>query len=64
MEERNDIQTQVLKRMTAEQKLQAAARLYWSARDLKAAWIRSQHPDWTVERVEQTVREIFANARS
>ncbi len=28
MEERNDVRTQVLKRMTAEQKLQAAARLY------------------------------------
>lgn len=64
MEERDDIQTQVFRQMTAEQKLQAAMRLYWSARNLKAAWIRNQHSDWTPEQVEQAVREIFANART
>jgi hypothetical protein len=60
----DDVQTQALKRMTPEQKLQAAMWLYWSARELKAAWIRSRHPDWTPEQVEQAVREIFANART
>jgi hypothetical protein len=64
MEERDDIQTQVFRRMTAEQKVQAAMQLYWSARNLKAAWIRNQHPDWTPEQVEHAVREVFANART
>ena len=60
----DDVQTRVLRRMTAEQKLRAAMRLYWSARELKAAWIRSRHPNWTKEQVEKAVREIFANART
>ena len=64
MSEQDDIQTQVFRRMTAEQKLQAAMQLYWSARELKAAWIHSQHPDWTGEQVEKAVREVFANART
>lgn len=61
MSEKDDAQIQALRRMTAEQKLQVAMQLYWSARELKAAWIRDQHPDWTDE---QAVREIFTNART
>ena len=59
-----DIQTEVLKRMSPQQKWHAALRLYWSARRWKAAWIRHQHPDWTEDQVQQTVREVFANART
>ena len=59
-----DIQTEVLKRMSPQQKWLAALRLYWSARRWKAAWIRHQHPDWTEDQVQQTVREVFANART
>lgn len=54
----------VLRAMTPEQKLNTAARLYWSARRLKAAWLRSQHPEWKEEEVQQKVREIFMYARS
>jgi len=64
MSEKDDAQIQALRRMTAEQKLQAAMQLYWSARALKAAWIRDRHPDWTNEQVEEAVREIFTNART
>jgi hypothetical protein len=64
MSEKDDVQIQALRRMTAEQKLQAAMQLYWSARELKAAWIRDQHPDWTNEQVEEAVREVFTNART
>jgi hypothetical protein len=64
MSEKDDVQLQTLRRMTAEQKLQVAMQLYWSARELKAAWIRDQHPDWTNEQVEEAVREIFTNART
>jgi hypothetical protein len=62
--DQQDIQTEVLRRMTPEQKLHAALRLYWSARQLKAAWIRQQHPDWTDEQVEQAVKEAFTHART
>jgi hypothetical protein len=31
---------------------------------MKAAGVRSQHPDWPETRVETEVRRIFANART
>jgi hypothetical protein len=54
----------VLRAMTPAQKLRAAERLYWSARQLKAAALRAQHPDWTEEAIQQAVRQIFLHARS
>ena len=60
----NDIQIDVLKKMTGGQKLKLAMRLYWSARRLKAAWLRQQHPNWTEEQVQRQVTEIFKNART
>lgn len=54
----------ILRAMTPEQKLRAAERLYWTARALKAAWLRQQHPDWSEEEIQRKVREIFLNART
>lgn len=51
-----------LRHMTGEQKLRTAMALYWSARKLKAARIREQHPTWTEEQVQQRVKEIFTHA--
>jgi Rv0078B-related antitoxin len=55
---------QILQAMSLAQKLRAAERLYYSARQLKAAALRAEHPDWTDEQVRQAVREIFLYARS
>jgi hypothetical protein len=55
---------QVLQAMTPAQKLRAAERLYYSARQLKAAALRAEHPDWTEEAIRQAVRQIFLHARS
>jgi hypothetical protein len=52
-------QADVVSRMSPAQKLRAAERLYWSARALKAAALRAQHPEWSAERIERTVRDIF-----
>jgi hypothetical protein len=52
----------VLRRMSGEQKLRAASALYWSARELKAAALRTQHPDWSEEDVQKRVKEIFLHA--
>jgi Rv0078B-related antitoxin len=49
----------VLQAMSPAQKLRAAERLYHSARQLKAAALRAQHPDWTDEAIRQAVRNIF-----
>jgi hypothetical protein len=53
-----------LRRMSGEDKIRTAFRLYWSARKLKAAALREQHPDWTEEEVQQRVKDIFLHARS
>ena len=55
---------QVLQAMSPAQKLRVAERLYWSARQFKAAALRAQHPDWTEEAIRQAVRQIFLYARS
>lgn len=59
-----DKQIQLLKKMTPEQKLNLAQQLYNSARQLKEAGIRMQHPDWDENQVQQAVREAFLYARS
>jgi len=55
---------EILKKMSPQQKLEASMNLYHSARKLKAAWLRQLHSDWSEEKVQQEVREIFVNARS
>ena len=54
----------ILQAMTPTQKLRVAERLYWSARQLKAAALRAQHPDWSDEAIRKAVRSIFLYARS
>ena len=58
------IQDEILRKMTPARKLELAMDLYWSARELKAAGLRSQHPDWSEEQVQAAVKEIFMYARS
>ena len=53
----------ILQAMSPAQKLRAAERLYYSARQLKEAALRAQHPDWTDEAIGEAVRQIFLYAR-
>jgi hypothetical protein len=39
-------QIEILRAMAGERRLELAEQLYWSARKLKAAALRAQHPDW------------------
>ncbi len=50
--------------MTPEQRWEAARNLYWTMRRHKAAFLRSQHPEWTEAQVADAVRENFLHARS
>lgn len=52
-------QIEAYRRMTPAQKVERAMLLYWGARELKAQAIREQHPDWSDERVQAKVREVF-----
>lgn len=54
----------ILRAMTPEQKLRAAEGLYDSARDLKAAVLRQDHPGWTEEQIRRAVRDWLTHARS
>ncbi|MCK5564766.1 MAG: hypothetical protein KAJ07_05930 [Planctomycetes bacterium] len=59
-----EIQNDIIRKMTPEKKLQMSMRLYYSARNLKAAWLRHLHSDWSEEQVQKAVTDIFAHARS
>jgi hypothetical protein len=58
------LQIEIYRRMTPQQRLAVGEKLYWSARGMKSAWLRAQHPDWSEERVTQEVIRIFSHARS
>jgi hypothetical protein len=52
----------LLRAMPGERRLQLAEEMFWSARRLKAAGVRHQHPDWPEERVIAEVNRIFLHA--
>lgn len=53
-----------LRAITGARRLRLAERLYWSARKMKAAGLRHQHPDWPEQRLNDEVRQIFSHART
>ena len=57
-------QIEILRRMKPERRLALAEQLYWTAREMKAAWLRAQHADWSEEQVSREVTRIFSNART
>lgn len=54
----------ILRAMPGERRLKLAEQMFWSARKLKAAGVRSQHPDWSEEKVMAEVNRIFLNVRN
>jgi hypothetical protein len=50
--------------MTPEKKLRIALALYYSAKEIKAAALKRQHPEWSLEKINNKVREIFLYART
>jgi hypothetical protein len=55
-------QKRIYQSMTPEQKLRIAFDLYCSAKELKAASLRAQHPGWPERRIHEEVKEIFLYA--
>lgn len=53
------IQKEIFRKMSAEEKLRVAEKLYWDARKLRAAWLTGQHPDWSEEQVLEAVKKAF-----
>lgn len=52
-------QIECIRKMSPADRLRAAARLYWSARNLKRAGVRMVHPDWSEAEVEREVKRLF-----
>ena len=50
---------EIFRHMSVADKWRISAELYWSARRVKAAYLRSRHPEWTQEEVETEVRRRF-----
>lgn len=57
-------QIEILRAMSGQERWRVAERLYWSARKLKTAGVRDQHPDWPDASVDGEARRIFAIART
>ncbi|HMP82842.1 MAG TPA: hypothetical protein PKA41_09095 [Verrucomicrobiota bacterium] len=57
-------QIAILRQMSPGRRLEIAEQMYWSARRMKAAWLRTLHPDWSDAEVEAEVTRIFSHARS
>jgi hypothetical protein len=52
-------QAELIRAMTPARRLEIARELYHAAWSIKLAAVRSQHPDWSAERVAATVRLVF-----
>lgn len=59
-----EIQVQLVRAMTAEQKLKLSQALRDSAWEFKAAWIRSSQPELAESAVQEAVRRLFRHAGS
>ena len=57
-------QIRIFRAMPGERRLQLAERLYWSARKIKSAGLRMQHPEWPENQIKEEVRRIFLHART
>ena len=57
-------QIEAFRRMPPSRRLALAEQLYWSAREWKAAWLRTQHPDWSEDQVTREVTRVFLHART
>jgi hypothetical protein len=55
-------QIAIYRSMTGQRRLEIADQLFWTARALKVAGVRYQHPDWTEEKVLDEVNRIFLHA--
>ena len=55
-------QVKALRALSAAQKLALAARFWFAARELKACGLKAMHPEWSDERIRQTVKDQFLRA--
>jgi len=57
-------QVEAYRKMSPAEKLRVAFALRRAALELKAAALRAEHPDWSEERINKRVLEVFQRART
>ncbi len=57
-------QKHIYRKMPMARKLEIALEFNRAARELKAATLRSLHPEWSEEQISQKVKESFLYAAS
>jgi DNA-binding transcriptional regulator WhiA len=63
-EELHPEQIKALRRMTPAQRLRVGLEFMEELRQLKAAALRVQHPDWSAERIAEALREFIRHGAS
>ena len=58
----DSVQRAALQAMTPADKFRLLGTYWHMAWRLKAAYLRSRHPDWPESRIEEAVRRIFIHA--
>lgn len=58
------VQYDIFRRMTPGRRLALAEQLYWTARELKAAWLRREHADWSEDQIARETTRVFTHART
>ena len=57
-------QIKALRKMTPARRLALGLQFSAQMRELRAAMLRVEHPDWTPEQMRQALREFVLNANS
>jgi hypothetical protein len=57
-------QIKALRKMTVTQRLETGLRFIEQMRELRAAMLRKEHPDWTPGQISLALRDFVRNARS
>lgn len=57
-------QIKAFRAMTPQQKVEMVAKLWYAAREMKAAYLRDIHPDWSEAEVQEAVRQYCLRART
>lgn len=54
-----EIQKELIRKMTPGKRLSTAMALYQTAWEIKKSGLRALHPDWTEEAIQSRLRRVF-----
>lgn len=57
------IQVEALRKMSLQRRLDLALAAMESMNELRAAMLRSEHPDWSAQRIAQAMRDEVRHVR-